>query len=293
MEFQAEQFEQNRTYLTAVAQRILGSAAEADDAVQEAWLRVVRSDTDAVENMRGWLTTIVSRICLDMLRSRRARREEPFEDWSFELDQPDPFPGPQDEALRADAVGVALLVVLERLTPAERLAFVLHDMFGVPFEEIAPIVERSLAATRQLASRGRRRVRGLAGDRDPERAAQRQVIDAFLAASRTGDFEGLLAVLDPDVEFRATRTSAVDPTPIEARGQTDVARTVLARGAPFAHLARHAVVGGRPGLVVATHARIITLVAMTIENGRVKRMDVNVFPDGDPGSPSRRSWARA
>src|SRR5690349_23197444 len=138
MKFQAEQFEQNRTYLRTVAQRILGSASEADDAVQEAWLRVNRSDAESIENMRGWLTTIVSRICLDMLRSRRARREDLVDDWSFELDQPDPFPGPEDEALQADAVGIALLVVLERLSPAERLAFVLHDMFGVPFEEIAP-----------------------------------------------------------------------------------------------------------------------------------------------------------
>ncbi len=291
-EFQAEEFERNRTYLRTVAQRILGSSAEADDAVQEAWLRVSRSDTDAVENMRGWLTTIVSRICLDMLRTRRARHEELVDDWSFELDSsfagaPEAGAGPEDEALRADAVGVALLVVLERLAPAERLAFVLHDMFGVPFEEIAPIVDRSVAATRQLASRGRRRVRGIGADEggtdggspelEAERAGQRRVIDAFLAASREGDFTGLLQVLDPDVEFRSTRTSALDPTPTRGpgsgRGGADRARPRLAVRAPGPPRDRRRA----PGLVVATEKRILTVLAMTIEDGKVKRMDVNVF----------------
>jgi RNA polymerase sigma-70 factor, ECF subfamily len=276
MQVQTEEFERNRLYLKTVAQRILGSPAEAEDAVQEAWLRVNRSDTDAVDNLRGWLTTIVSRICFDMLRTRRARREEPAEDWSFEF-EPDGGLGPENEALQADAIGVALLVVLDRLSPAERLAFVLHDMFGVPFEEIAPIVERSSAATRQLASRARRRVRGLGADAE-QASAERRVVEAFLAASRNGDFEGLLAVLDPDVEFRSTRTSIADPTPLEVHGRDAVARTVVARGSRFAHLGRYATVGGRPGAVVATESRIISLVAMTIEDGLVKRMDVNVFP---------------
>jgi RNA polymerase sigma factor (sigma-70 family) len=276
MNLPADEFERNRVYLRTVAQRILGSPAEAEDAVQEAWLRVNRSDTDTVENMRGWLTTIVSRICLDMLRTRRARREEPVDDWSFAL-EPDEAPGPETEALQADAVGVALLVVLDRLSPAERLAFVLHDMFGMPFEEIAPIVERSSAATRQLASRARRRVRGLGLDSD-QASAERRVVEAFLAASRDGDFEGLLSVLDPEVEFTATRTSVADPTPLEVHGREAVARAVVARGARFAHLGRYATVGGRPGAVVATESRIISLVAMTIEGGVIKRMDVNVFP---------------
>jgi RNA polymerase sigma factor (sigma-70 family) len=276
MQVQAEEFERNRIYLRTVAQRILGSTAEADDAVQEAWLRVNRADTDTVENMRGWLTTIVSRICFDMLRTRRARREDPVEDWSFEF-EPDEAPGPETEALQADAVGVALLVVLDRLSPAERLAFVLHDMFGLTFEEIAPIVERSTAATRQLASRARRRVRGLGADAE-QASAERRVVEAFLAASRDGNFEGLLAVLDPDVEFRSTRTSIVDPTPLEVHGRDAVARAVVARGARFAHLGRYATVGGRPGAVVATESRVISLVAMTIEDGAIKRMDVNVFP---------------
>ncbi|HEY2772123.1 MAG TPA: sigma-70 family RNA polymerase sigma factor [Solirubrobacteraceae bacterium] len=284
MNVQAEEFERNRLYLRTVAQRILGSTAEAEDAVQEAWLRVNRADPDAVDNMRGWLTTIVSRICFDMLRSRRSRREELVDDWSFEF-EPDEAPGPEHEALQADAIGVALLVVLDRLSPAERLAFVLHDMFGVPFEEIAPIVERAPAATRQLASRARRRVRGLGAGAE-QTSAERRVIEAFLAASRNGDFEGLLAVLDPDVEFRATRTSAVDATPLEVQGRDAVARTVVARGSRFAHLGRYATVGGRPGAVVATPTRIISLVAMTIADGVIKRMDVNVFPAAEPPGPS-------
>jgi RNA polymerase sigma-70 factor (ECF subfamily) len=282
MQFEAEQFERNRTYLRTVAERILGSPSEADDAVQEAWLRVSRADVDAVENMRAWLTTIVSRICLDMLRSRRARREDLVEDWSFELDEVvSAAPAPEAQALEADAVGVALLVVLDRLTPAERLAFVLHDMFGVPFDEIAPVVERSPAATRQLASRARRRVRGLADSSETaasDLAAQRRVVEAFLAASREGDFDGLMAVLDPDVEFRANMTNLADPMPVAMTGGAAVADRILARGSQFAHLARLATVGGRPGIVVATSRSVLSLLAMTIEDGRVKRLDVMVFP---------------
>src|SRR5881227_1711631 len=191
-----DEFETHRQHLQAVAYRILGSASEAEDAVQESWLRLSRSDTAAVENMGGWLTTVVARVCLDMLRSRRARREDYVGTWL-----PEPVVtienGPEDEAVLADSVGLALLVVLDTLTPAERLAFVLHDMFGLPFEEIGPIVDRSEAATRQLASRARRRVRGAAPTPDADLDRQREVVDAFLAASRAGDFKALLEVLDP------------------------------------------------------------------------------------------------
>src|SRR5262245_52581549 len=195
-----ERFEQNRPHLRAVAYRMLGSLSEADDAVQEAWLRLSRSDTSEVENLGGWLTTVVARVCLDMLRSRKSRREEPLG-----VHVPDPVVSsedgidPEHEALLADSVGLALLVVLDTLNPAERLAFVLHDMFAVPFNEIAPLVGRSPTAARQLASRARRRVRGSAPVPDPDLARQREVVDAFLAASRGGDFDALLAVLDPDV----------------------------------------------------------------------------------------------
>src|SRR5213079_2942567 len=203
----AERFEERRTHVRAVAYRMLGSLSEADDAVQEAWLRLSRSDTSGVENMGGWLTTVVARICLDMLRSRTSRREEPLE-----ASVPEPITSreggidPEQEALLADSVGLALLVVLDTLDPAERLAFVLHDMFAVPFEEIAPIVGRSPVAARQLASRARRRVRG--AEPKPDLKRQRAVVDAFLAAARGGDFEGLLELLDPDVVSRADAAAA-------------------------------------------------------------------------------------
>ena len=203
-DYLAERFEEHRTHLRAVAYRMLGSVSEVDDAVQEAWLRLSRADATGIDNLGGWLTTVVARVCLDMLRSRQSRREEPFTP-----DAPEPVAtgtrgsSPEQEALLADSVGLALLVVLDRLTPAERLAFVLHDMFAVPFEEIAPIVGRSAEATRQLASRARRRVRGGAAAPDPDLVRQREVVEAFLAALRGGDFEGLLAVLDPDLVVRA------------------------------------------------------------------------------------------
>src|SRR6184192_2339289 len=223
----AQRFEEHRSHLRAVAYRMLGSASEAEDAVQEAWLRLSRSDTAAVENMGGWLTTVVARVCLDMLRSRRARREDYVGSWL-----PEPVVsienGPEDEAVLADSVGLALLVVLDTLTPAERLAFVLHDMFGMPFDEIAPIVERSEDATRQLASRARRRVRGATPGLDPDLREQRRVVDAFLAASRQGDFEALLEVLDPDVVFRIDTGPGGTQTPVV--GAAAVARTILARG---------------------------------------------------------------
>ena len=236
-----EEFEQNRDHLRAVAQRMLGSAAEADDAVQEAWLRLSRSDTAEVENMRAWLTTVVSRICLDMLRARQTRREDLVDEWSgqpvvalFEDREGDP----EHEALLADSVGVALMVVLDTLAPAERLAFVLHDMFGVPFDEIGPIIDRNAGAARQLASRARRRVRGAHAPDAATLGQQRKVVDAFLAASREGDFEALLEVLDPDVVFRAEAGAAGPLVPASVRGAEGVATIVLERGAPFAHLGR-------------------------------------------------------
>src|SRR6266545_2144523 len=205
--WQTEQFERHRGHLHAVAYRMLGSLSEADDAVQEAWLRLSRSDTDAVDNLGAWLTTVVGRVCLDMLRARRSRREDYVGTWLPEPIVAADAPSPEDEALMADSVGLALLVVLETLSPAERLAFVLHDTFGVPFDEIAPIVGRTPTAARQLASRARRRVRGAAPVPEPDLARQREVVDAFLAAARGGDFDTLLALLDPDVVLRVDRGS--------------------------------------------------------------------------------------
>jgi len=275
-----EQFEQNRDHLRAVAQRMLGSSAEADDAVQETWFRLSRSDTAEVENMRAWLTTVVSRICLDMLRARQTRREDFVDEWSEEpvvalYGEGDP----EHEALIADGVGLALQVVLDTLSPMERLAFVLHDMFGVPFDEIGPIVNRNAAAARQLASRARRRVRGA---RTPDAASlgqQRKVVDAFLAASRNGDFEALLEVLDPDVVFRAERGASGPPVPVSVRGAEEVATLVLERGTPFAPLGRPAIVNGRPGAVVVFPDRVVSVVAFTIVGDRVTAMDLLVDPD--------------
>src|SRR5919205_618273 len=233
-DFLAQRFEENRTHLRAVAYRMLGSISEAEDAVQEAWLRLSRSETSDIQNLGGWLTTVVARLCLNTLRSRRSRREVPLEEPLGEppsVRVPDPIVSradgidPEQEALLADAVGLALLVVLETLTPAERLAFVLHDMFAVPFEQIAPIVERSPEAARQLASRARRRVRGATPPPDADLDAQWEVVDAFLAAARDGDFDALLAVLDPDVVLRADG-GAVLPSQ-EVRGAATVAGQAL------------------------------------------------------------------
>jgi len=276
-----EQFEQNRGHLRAVAQRMLGSAAEADDAVQEAWLRLSRSDTAEVENMRGWLTTVVSRICLDMLRARQSRREDLVDEWSQTpvLELFDEGDGdPEHEALIADSVGLALLIVLDTLSPAERLSFVLHDMFGVPFEEIAPIIERNPTAARQLASRARRRVRGAAEPEVQSLAQQRRVVEAFLAASRDGDFDALLELLDPDVVFRGEGGATGPPVPAELTGSERVARLVLARGTPSAPLGRPAIVNGRPGAYVALPDRVLALVAFTIVGDRVTEMNLLVDP---------------
>src|SRR5512135_3860935 len=246
-----EQFERYRGHLQDVAYRMLGSVGEAEDAVQESWLRLNRSDTDAVSNMGGWLTTVVGRVCLDMLRARQARREDYAGSW---LPEPivsiEPDGDPEQEALLADSVGLALLVVLENLTPAERLAFVLHDMFDVPFDEIAPIVGRTPAAARQLASRARRHVKGLAPAPDPDFLRQREVVDAFLAASRAGDFEALVAVLDPNVVFRIDSGGTGPEGRRPILGAPAVAERLLTRGARFAPHARPAIVNGTAGLIV-------------------------------------------
>jgi len=276
---QAEEFEQHREHLRAVAYRMLGSLSEADDAVQESWLRLNRAGTDGVENMAGWLTTVVARVCLDMLRARRARREDYAGSWLPEpVVRADPAGGPEDEAVLADSVAVALLVVLETLTPPERLAFVLHDMFGVPFEEIAPMVERTPTAARQLASRARRRVRGATPKQDPDLAEQRRVVDAFLAASRAGDFDALVAVLDPDVVFRID-AGGVGPRarPPEV-GAEEVARRVLKSGRPFAGLGRPAIVNGAAGVVVVSHGKPLAVVAFTVARGRIAEIDVVIDP---------------
>jgi RNA polymerase sigma factor (sigma-70 family) len=279
---QAKDFEAHRKHLRAVAYRMLGSMSEAEDAVQETWLRLNRSETAEVENMRGWLTTVVARVCLDALRSRRARREDYVGSW---LPEPvvrlDTDGDPEDEALLADSVGIAMLVVLETLTPAERLSFVLHDMFGVPFEEIAPVVGRSVDASRQLASRARRRVRGATPKTDPDLAEQRKVVDAFLAASRNGDFDALIEVLDPDVVFRADRgrLAAAIEAPALVTGAEDVARQILSRGSRFAPLAWPAIVNGTAGVVVAPAGRPVAVVGFTVARGRIVEIDVIADPE--------------
>jgi RNA polymerase sigma factor (sigma-70 family) len=277
-EYLAERFEANRTHLRAVAYRMLGSVSEADDAVQEAWLRLRRSDTAAVENLGAWLTTVVARVSLDMLRSRASRREDPLGPHV-----PEPIVSredgndPEHEALLADSVGLALLVVLETLSPAERLAFVLHDMFAVPFDEIAPIVGRSPAAARQLASRARRRVRGASPAADTDLARQRQVVDAFLAAARGGDFEALLAVLDPDVVFRIDRGALRPAASREIRGAPAVAEQTLTF-ARLARFARPALINGAAGFVVVTPGRPLAVAGFTIARGKIVEIDMLADP---------------
>jgi RNA polymerase sigma-70 factor (ECF subfamily) len=271
----AERFEADRTHLRAVAYRMLGSVSEADDAVQEAWLRLSRSGTDGVENLGGWLTTVVARVCLDMLRSRASRREDPFGE-----QVPEPIASreeaidPEHEAVLADSVGLALMVVLDTLAPAERVAFVLHDMFGVPFDEIAPILRRTPAAARQLASRARRRVGG-ATVPDADRSRQRAVVDAFLAAARGGDFDALLAVLDPDVVVRADPAAVLTGASEEVRGAPAVADTFSGR----ARAARPALVEGTPGLVWMQHGRPQMVFDFTIADGKVVEIDLIADPE--------------
>jgi len=273
----AEQFDQHRTHLRAVAYRMLGSRAEAEDAVQEAWLRLSRTDADAIENLGGWLTTVVARVSLNMLRSRATRRETELGDVHAPevlIDRADGV-DPEHEALLADSVGLALLVVLETLSPAERLAFVLHDMFAVPFDEIGPMLDRSPAAARQLASRARRRVRGAAPAPDPDLREQRRVVDAFFAAARNGDFEGLVKVLHPDVVTRAERTPGRFE---EVRGAEAVARNAMsyARLAPFV---RPALVNGAVGVVVAPDDTPFSIMGFTVVGGQIVAIDAIVAPE--------------
>ncbi len=277
----AEQFESHREHLRGIAYRMLGSTSEAEDAVQEAWIRLSRSDTAAVANLRAWLNVVVGRVCLDMLRARRARREDPVDTLEpVVLTDPDDDPAAQAEL--ADSVGLALLVVLDTLAPAERLAFVLHDMFGVAFDEIAPIVDRSPGAAKQLASRARRRVRGAAPPVDPDLARQREVVAAFLAAAQAGDFEALLEVLDPHVVFRV-HTAPGDPRARPAAvGAKAVAGRVLAQGAPFAPLAEPALVNGGAGLMVRRAGRLLGVMGCTVSEGRITSMDLVIDPDRLP-----------
>ena len=276
-EYLAGEFEQHRDHLEAVAYRMLGSLTEAEDAVQEAWLRLQRSDDDRILNLGGWLTTAVARVSLDMLRARRIRSHDVFEEGRM----PDPLVerygevDPEQEALLADSVGLAVLVVLETLSPAERLAFVLHDMFSVPFGEIAEIVGRSPEASRQLASRARRRVRGSAPVSDPDLRRRREVSDAFLAASRDGRFEDLLALLDPDVVLRVDEGDGVAPRIVH--GAEAVSRQAFAHS-PLAEFARPALVNGEPGSVVVQDGVATAIVALTVADGRIVAMDILADP---------------
>ncbi|MGC1105541.1 MAG: sigma-70 family RNA polymerase sigma factor [Candidatus Acidiferrales bacterium] len=276
----AERFEENRGHLRAVAYRMLGSLAEADDAVQETWLRLSRADVSGVENLGGWLTTVASRVCLDILRARRSRHEESLEEHAPEstvmraakID-------PEQEALLADAVGVALLVVLDRLEPAERLAFVLHDMFAVPFEEIAPIVGRSETAARQLASRARRRVHGAAAEVNVNLPEQRKIAESFLAALRAGDFDGLLAVLDPDVVVHVDGVAGRPGAPREIHGAENWARGAVAFArAAQTRFIQPALVDGAAGLIMARAGRLFRAVRFTIERGKITQVEIV----GDP-----------
>ncbi|MEV8534790.1 sigma-70 family RNA polymerase sigma factor [Streptomyces sp. NPDC051211] len=276
--FPTERFEEHRAHLRAVAYRMLGSLSEAEDAVQEGWLRFERTDTSEVENLGGWLTTVVARVCLNMLRSREQRREDPLE-----TGMPDPVIShghvvdPEQEVLLADSVGLALMVVLESLAPAERLAFVLHDMFAVPFEDIAPLVDRTPAAARQLASRARRRVQGQAPAPDPDLARQRAAVDAFFAAARDGDFDALVAVLDPDVVLRSDGGIARSRLTVAHRG----ARTVAGQAVTFGSLspfARPALINGAAGVTVVAHGKPLSVMAFTVRDGRIVTIEVLADP---------------
>ncbi|MFI8391695.1 sigma-70 family RNA polymerase sigma factor [Streptomyces sp. NPDC085540] len=280
-----ERFEEHRSHLRAVSYRMLGSLAEADDAVQEAWLRLNRSDVSDVENLGGWLTTVVSRVCLNLLRSRESRREDPMEAYPG-----DPVvsragalgPGgpvdPEQEALLADSVGLALLVVLDRLAPAERLAFVLHDLFAVPFDEIAPMIEKSPAATRQLASRARRRVKGAPVVPEADLTRQRRVVDAFLAATRGGNFDALVTLLHPDVVLRADKAVGPTPAAILVRGAVTVARGAMA-AMQRARSTAPALVDGVVGLAMAPLGRLFLVLGFTIEDGLITEIDVVAEPE--------------
>ena len=274
----AEQFEAERPHLRAVAYRMLGSLAAAEDAVQETWLRLSRSDTGTIANLGGWLTTAVARVCLNMLHAQKTRGEE-----SLEASVSEPLISasggidPEEEAELADSVGLALLVVLDTLAPAERLAFVLHDIFAVPFDEIAPLVERSPTAARQLASRARRRVRGAAREADADLAASREVVNAFLAASRGGDFNALLAVLDPDIVFRADKVAVSRGAAGEIYGAVAVAQQIIGR-LRWTRFAQPVLVDGAVGLVVAPRGHLALLVRLTIKGGKIAALDALADP---------------
>jgi RNA polymerase sigma factor (sigma-70 family) len=276
-DFLAEQFEEHRSRLRGVAYRMLGSLSEADDAVQEAWLRLSRTDSDEIENLGGWLTTVVARVSLNMLRSRTARREEPLAGRLPDplIDRADGI-DPEHEALLADSVGLALLVVLETLSPPERLAFVLHDIFAVPFDEIAPIVDRSPEAARQLASRARRRVRAERTVPDADLGTQREVIDAFLAAAREGDFDRLVAVLDPDVVLRQ------DFGPVGGLREIRGAATVAGQALSYAQIGldiRPALINGVAGAVAFRYGQPFSIGAVTVRNGKIVELDFLGDPD--------------
>ena len=274
-----EQFERHRGRLRAVAYRMLGSLTEADDALQETWLRLSRSRTDELTNVGGWLTTVLGRVCIDLLRSRQARREDYVGTW---LPEPvvggDEFGAPEAESVLADSVGLALLVVLEHLSPGERLAFVLHDMFGVPFDEIGPMLDRTPDAARQLASRARRRVRGAATP-DRDLARQREAVEAFLAAARAGDFDRLVAVLHPEVVFRIDGGGKVRRGPALLTGAAAVAEQAAAQGPRFARLCRPALVNGAAGLLVTGARGPIGVAGMTVVDGLIVEIDLVLDPD--------------
>ena len=281
----AKQFEEHRPHVRAVAYRMLGSVSEAEDAAQDAWIRLSRTDVSGVDNLRGWLTTVVARVCLDMLRTRASRREDPL-DVDVDVHVPDPIvgaigrvdEGPEADAMLADSVGLALLVVLEKLQPAERLAFVLHDVFGMPFEEVAPVVDRSAVATRQLASRARRRVQGQSPTSGADLRQQRRVVDAFLAAAENGDFEALVSVLDPAIVLRADGGAVKGMSRI-VRG----AQAVAAQAATFSKIGlstQVVLVNGNIGVVSRLpDGRLLSVIGFTIAGGKVVEMDILADPD--------------
>ncbi|NDU71736.1 sigma-70 family RNA polymerase sigma factor [Actinomadura sp. DSM 109109] len=279
-EFLAARFEEHRPHLKAVAYRMLGSLAEADDAIQEAWLRLARSDERQIDNLGGWLTTVVGRVCLDVLRARKRRGEE-----SLEARLPDPVVGredgsdPEQQALMADSVGLALLVVLESLGPAERLAFVLHDMFGMPFEEIAPIVDRTPATAKKLASRARRRVRGAAPPPDPDPVGQRRVVDAFLTAARGGDFDALLSLLDPDVVLRADGGVLAGGLRVIRGVEAVAGQAATFRRMATTATAHPALINGLAGLVNTVDGTPISVMSFTVAGGRIAAIDILADPE--------------
>jgi RNA polymerase sigma factor (sigma-70 family) len=280
-EWLADRFQEHRSHLRAVAYRMLGSLAEADDAVQDAWLRVSRAGVDEVENLGGWLTTIVARVCLNMLRARNRRREQPlYEHLPDPIISPEGVLQPDDQALLADSVGLALLVVLDTLSPAERLAFVLHDMFGLPFDEIAPMIERSPAAARQLASRARRRVKGVEiVTPDPDLARQREVVDAFFRAARGGDFDALVAVLDPDVVLRSDFGGRRPAAPKVIHGPAAVAQQAFIGGALPAAKLHPALVNGAAGVVVTVRGLPFAVMGFTVTHGKIVEIDAIADPE--------------